>query len=298
MMSSTSDNEARWLFTPDKLSLTPSTKRGMTIQEELAHRQTAACLIRKIGLKLKESCKRPSGLCIDTAMVYMHRFYMFHSFQKYPAHVMAPCTLFLAAKVEETPIKLEYVIKTTHMIKDPNAPSLTDKVYEELQQELITNENLLLQTLGFDLIVAHPHTSVITCGDLVGAPKTVTKLAYELATNSLHFTTMCLRYKPTTVACICLHMAFKRFSLSIPQSKEGKDWWNYLDPNLKFETIDEVTKEFVAVIEKCRKAFNKWVSVKNQQPESVEGKLGAGNCGASANSSTSVARATGSNSSK
>lgn len=296
MMASTSDNQSRWLFSADKLSLTPSIKRGMSEHEELTHRQIAACLIRKIGLKLKESCKRPSGLCIDTAMVYMHRFYMFHSFQKYPAHSMAPCALFLAAKVEETPIKLEYVIKTSHMIKDPNAPPLTEKMYEELQRELIANENLLLQTLGFDLIVAHPHTSVITCGDLVGAPKTVTKLAYELATNSLHFTTMCLKYKPTTVACICLHIAFKRFSLSIEQSKEGKDWWSYLDPNLKFETIDEVTKEFVAIIEKCKKAFNKWVSVKNQPAESVD-KIGSGSCGSSTNLTTSATRATNSNSS-
>lgn len=271
----------------------------MTEQEELVHRQTAACLIRKIGLKLKEYHKRPSGLSLDTAMVYMHRFYMFHSFQKYPAHTIAPCALFLAAKAEETPIKLEYVIKTTHIIRlssnegglTSNAPSLTDKQYEELQRELITNENLLLQTLGFDLIVAHPHTSVITCGDLVGVSKTVTKLAYELATNSLHFTTMCLRYKPTTVACICLHMAFKSFSLSIERSKEGKEWWNYLDPNLRRETIDEITKEFIAIVERCKKAFNKWISVKNQQPESVESR-------SSSNSSTnhSTTRNTNSNS--
>ena len=295
-MSSVKDNENRWLFPSKELSLTPSIKRGMTEQEELTHRQNAAGLIRKIGLKLKESCKRPSGLCIDTAMVYMHRFYMFHSFQKYPAHSIAPCSIFLAAKVEETPIKLEYVIRTTHMINNPTASQLSDRMYEELQQELITNENLLLQTLGFDLIVAHPHTSVITCGDLVGVPKTVTKLAYELATNSLHFTTMCLRYKPTTVACICLHMAFKRFSLSIERSSEGRDWWNYLDPNLKYETIDDITKEFVAIIEKCRKAFNKWVTVRNQQTESVESNRGTSNHGSSTNSTTSTARATSSNS--
>lgn len=264
MMSTISSNQSRWLFPSDRLKHTPSINRGMSEHEELTQRQTAAGLIRKIGLKLKESCKRPSGLCIDTAMVYMHRFYMFHSFQKYPAQTMAPCALFLAAKVEETPIKLEYVIKTSHMIQNPSAPPLTEKRYEELQRELIANENLLLQTLGFDLIIAHPHTSVITCGDLVGASKTVTKLAYELATNSLHFTTMCLKYKPTTVACICLNMAFKGFSLSIEQSKEGKDWWNYLDPDLKFDTIEEVTKEFLAIIEKCKKAFNKWLSVKNQ----------------------------------
>lgn len=290
-MSHNSDKEPKWLFTPERLGSTPSIRLGMKEEEELSHRQATACLIRKIGLKLKESIKRPSGLCIDTAMVYMHRFYMFHSFQRYPAHTIAPSAIFLAAKVEETPIKLEYVIKTTHMIRDPKAPPPTAKQNEELQQELITNENLLLQTLGFDLIVVHPHTSVISCGDMVGVPKTVTKLAYELATNSLHFTKMCVKYKPTTVACVCLHIAFKRFQLSIPQSSEGRDWWYYLDTNINLETINEITNEFIAIIDKCKKAFNKWVSVKNQQPDSVES-----NHGSSSNISTTTARATSSNS--
>lgn len=265
MMSSINDNENRWLFPPEKLRSTPSIRLGMTEQEELAQRQQAASFIRKLGLNLKTNCQRPSGLCIDTAMVYMHRFYMFHSFQKYPIHAIASCALFLAAKVEETPIKLELIIKTAYMIKEPCAPVIQvgDPLYDDLQKELIVNENLLLQTLGFDLIVVHPHTSVIHCGDLVGVQKFVTKLAYELATNSLHFTTMCLKYKPTTVACICLHMAFKSESLSIPRSAEGKDWWKYLDPNLTSETIDSITKEFVAIIDKTKKAFNKWVTAKN-----------------------------------
>lgn len=288
IMSSVSDKDmSRWLFPAEKLNLTPSIKCGMTNHEELAHRQTAACLIRQIGSKLKESCKRPSGLCMNTAMVYMHRFYMFHPFQKYPAHKIASCALFLAAKVEETPVKLEYVIKTTHMIKDPNAPSLTDKLYEQLQQELITNENLLLQTLGFDLIVSHPHTHVVTCGELVSLPKLVTRLAYELATNSLHFTTMCLRYKPTIVASICIHMAVRSNDYIIPESKEGKDWYYYIDPNLTIDTIDNTLKEFLASIANCKKAFNKWLSV-NQQLES--------NSGSSTNSTTTTARATSSNS--
>lgn len=258
-------DEPKWLFSQEELNLTPSIRMGLSVSEELYHRQTAAGLIRKIGMKLKESCKRPSGLSIDTAMVYMHRFYMFHSFQRFPAQVMAPCAIFLAAKVEETPIKLEYVIKTSQMFIDPNSPPLSDREKEQLQQELISNENLLLQTLGFDLIIEHPHTSVIKCGDLVNAPRAVTKLAYELATNSLHFSKMCLKYKPTTVASVCLHMAFKSKDLKVDLSKEGKEWWNYLDPDIQLETIEEITIEYVATIDRCKKAFNRWMSVNNQQ---------------------------------
>lgn len=253
------DTQKRWFYTAEQLKQSPSIKRGMTEAEELLQRQMTAQMIRQIGQELRKSCKRPSGLCINTAMVFMHRFYMFHSFQRYPPHVMAPCCVFLAAKSEETPVKLEYVIKTAHMIRNPQASSLSEISYERAKSELIMNENLLLQTLGFDLVVHHPHTSVIKCGDLVGAPKAVTQLAYELVTNSLHFSKMCLRYEPTSVACVCLFMAFKRYSLSIPKSKEGKEWWNYLDPKIDNDTIQSIMKEYVAIIEHCKRQFNKWM---------------------------------------
>ena len=55
-------------------------------------------------------------LCINTAIVYMHRFYMFHSFTKFLRNPIASCALFLAAKVEEQPRKLEHVIRVAHMI--------------------------------------------------------------------------------------------------------------------------------------------------------------------------------------
>lgn len=33
----------------------------------------------------------------------------------------------------------------------------------EQAQELINNENILLQTLGFDVAIDHPHTQVLKC---------------------------------------------------------------------------------------------------------------------------------------
>ena len=34
-------------------------------------------------------------------------------------------------------------------------------------QELVSNENILLQTLGFDVAIDHPHTHVVKCCQLV-----------------------------------------------------------------------------------------------------------------------------------
>jgi cyclin T len=48
----------------------------------------------------------------------MHRFYVFHSFTNFPWHQMAAAALFLAAKVEEQPRKLEYVIRVANMCRN------------------------------------------------------------------------------------------------------------------------------------------------------------------------------------
>ncbi len=45
---------------------------------------------------------------------------MFHSFTKFHRNPIAACALFLAAKVEEQPRKLEHVIRVAHMILFPN----------------------------------------------------------------------------------------------------------------------------------------------------------------------------------
>lgn len=94
-----------------------------------------------------------SQLTINTAIVYMHRFYMHHSFTKFHRNVsipscislvyslvcvkinfiifivqiISPTTLFLAAKVEEQPRKLEHVIKVVHACLNPQESPLDTK---------------------------------------------------------------------------------------------------------------------------------------------------------------------------
>ena len=44
--------------------------------------------------------------------------------------------------------------------------SLVNLMYYQAQ-ELVSNENILLQTLGFDVAIDHPHTHVVKCCQLV-----------------------------------------------------------------------------------------------------------------------------------
>lgn len=54
----------------------------------------------------------------------MHRFYMFHPFTRFHRNSIAPAALFLAAKVEEQPRKLEHVIKVAYHCLFREQPAL------------------------------------------------------------------------------------------------------------------------------------------------------------------------------
>ncbi|PNF27182.1 hypothetical protein B7P43_G07853 [Cryptotermes secundus] len=210
----------------------------------------------------------------------MHRFYVFHSFTQFHRNAMAAAALFLAAKVEEQPRKLEHVIKVAHMCLNRDQPSLDTKSekYLEQAQDLVFNENVLLQTLGFDVAIDHPHTHVVRCCHLVRASKDLAQTSYFMASNSLHLTTMCLQYKPTVVACFCIHLACKWSNWEIPQSNEGKDWFWYVDKTVSLEQLEQLTAEFLVIFDKCptklkRKIMSISASQNTTLPPAISGSL-------------------------
>ncbi|XP_030385298.1 cyclin-T [Scaptodrosophila lebanonensis] len=230
-----------WYFSSDQLANSPSRRCGIKSDEELHYRQLTAYLIQEMGQRLQVS-----QLCINTAIVYMHRFYAFHSFTHFHRISMASASLFLAAKVEEQPRKLEHVIRAANKCLPPT----TEQNYADLAQELVFNENVLLQTLGFDVAIDHPHTHVVRTCQLVKACKDLAQTSYFLASNSLHLTSMCLQYRPTVVACFCIYLACKWSRWEIPQSTEGKHWFYYVDKSVSLELLKQLTDEFISIYEK------------------------------------------------
>ncbi|XP_062127868.1 cyclin-T [Drosophila sulfurigaster albostrigata] len=230
-----------WYFSNEQLGNSPSRRCGIKCDDELHYRQMTAYLIQEMGQRLQVS-----QLCINTAIVYMHRFYAFHSFTHFHRNSMASASLFLAAKVEEQPRKLEHVIRAANKC----LPQTTEQSYADLAQELVFNENVLLQTLGFDVAIDHPHTHVVRTCQLVKACKDLAQTSYFLASNSLHLTSMCLQYRPTVVACFCIYLACKWSRWEIPQSTEGKHWFYYVDKSVSLELLKQLTDEFIAIYEK------------------------------------------------
>ncbi|KAI9587221.1 cyclin-T isoform X1 [Glossina fuscipes] len=239
------DKDSMWYFTSEQLANSPSRQQGISADQELSYRQMTAYLIQEMGQRLQVS-----QLCINTAIVYMHRFYAFHSFTHFHRNGIAAASLFLAAKVEEQPRKLEHVIKAANKCLNQPISSTTDNNYMEQATDLVFNENVLLQTLGFDVAIDHPHTHVVKTCQLVKACKDLAQTSYFLASNSLHLTSMCLQYKPTVVACFCIYLACRWSRWEIPQSTEGKHWFHYVDETVTMDLLKQLTEEFIAIYEK------------------------------------------------
>merc|ERR1711963_1213404 len=266
----------RWYFSESQLRNTPTVRGGLALEKELSYRQQAANFIQDMGQRLEVT-----QLCINTAIVYMQRFYMFHSFTRFHRNSIASAALFIAAKVEEQPRKLEHVIKIAHMCLHRGQPQLDvrSEAYQEQAQELVTNENILLQTLGFDVAIDHPHTHVVKCCQLVKAAKELAQTSYFMATNSLHLTTMCLRYSPTIVACVCIHLACKWSNYKIPLSAQGKAWYTYVDPNATSELLESLTTEFLTIFERCPSRLKKKIMASTQATKDEEDRRARTNKG-------------------
>lgn len=251
------ENDDCWYFTKEQLKNTPSRKHGIDMSRELSYRQQASNFIQDMGQRLQLS-----QLCINTAIVYMHRFYYFHSFTEVHRNKLSISALFLAAKIEEQPRKLEHVIKVAHACLHKDAPQLDvrSEAYSEKMYEVVSHEYILLQTLGFRLAIEHPHTYVVKVCQLVKACKDLAQTSYIMATTSLHLTTMCLQYKPTIVACVCIHLACKWSNYMIQPCTEGHDWFYYVDRSITLRLLEELTQDFITVLETSPHRFKKKVS--------------------------------------
>ncbi|XP_051914328.1 cyclin-T-like isoform X2 [Hippocampus zosterae] len=225
----------KWYYSRQEIDNNPSRRAGLDPDKELSYRQQAANLLQDMGQRLNVS-----QLTINTAIVYMHRFYMVQSFTRFHRNVISPAALFLAAKVEEQPRKLEHVIKVAHACLNPQEPSpdVRSDAYLQQAQDLVILESIILQTLAFEITIDHPHTHVVKCTQLVRASKDLAQTSYFMATNSLHLTTFCLQYSPPVVACVCIHLACKWSNWEIPVSTDGKHWWEYVDPTVTLKLLD------------------------------------------------------------
>ncbi|KAL7642938.1 UNVERIFIED_CONTAM: hypothetical protein RMT77_006227 [Armadillidium vulgare] len=235
----------KWYFTKKQLNNSPSRKCGVPAQKELSYRQQGAKFIQILGQRLNVR-----QLVINTAIVYMHRFYMFHSFTKFHRYAIAQAAFFLAAKAGEQIRQKEQVIRVAYFVLFNTHIDRKSKIYSDMIEELITNEDILVQTLGFEFDVQHPHPLVVKFFRQIKEQSKLAEMSYFMATNSLHMTTFCLQYRPAVVACMCIHFVCKWSNHKITSSKEGENWFSNVEPSVTLKLLENLTSEYLDVLDK------------------------------------------------
>lgn len=175
------DKNSRWLFTKEQIINSPSRKYNIDYEKEIKYRHSVSGFIQDLGQSLKLT-----QLCINTAIVYMHRFYMFHSMTKFDKYKIGMACLYLSAKTEETPQRIDTVINKAYrfLYKKEGPPTPSPERYSKMYEELLSHENILLMTLGFDVRINHPHLIMIKACELIKANKELKVTSYFLASNS------------------------------------------------------------------------------------------------------------------
>ncbi|XP_044591513.1 cyclin-T1-like [Cotesia glomerata] len=165
-----------------------------------------------------------SQSCIDTATVYMHRFYAYHPQSEFEKCSVACAVLFLAAKIKGTAVSPEMVIKTMRQCLNKNLRQVDiySEDFRKKVSKLITDELILQATLGSVTEIKTPHRYVFAFCQKLNVSKEFLRLADKIATHCLQLTSMCLRFTPKDIAVFCVHLTNKWSQFKIQNTIDGR----------------------------------------------------------------------------
>ncbi|XP_063685528.1 cyclin-K-like isoform X2 [Bolinopsis microptera] len=236
----------KWMFDKKKLRQTPSQSDGVDYLTEI--------LYRKEGAKFIQAAVKELRLTHDTmatGCVFFHRFFMFHSFEKFNRWVMAASCLFLAGKVEETPKLSKDIVRTAkHLLSKEQFTAFALNPVDEM----LLYEKILLQTVKFDFNIIHPYKFILKYAKQFRGEKNrksdVVQMAWNYCNESF-CTPVSLHYTPDVIAGALLTLSAKRckFSISLSKDVEKDDlyeqidapWWGYLiESSTSVDDIEEI----------------------------------------------------------
>lgn len=246
------EQEAQWLFTDAELANTPSIQDGMTQAEEKDLRAKGVNFIVQVGILLKLP-----QLTLSTAAIFFQRFLMraslkstrdgipkLHHFQS------AATALFLATKVEESCRKMKEIVLACCRVAQKNPNLVIDEQSKDFwrwRDCILYNEDVLLETLCFDLTVESPHRQLFDMLKGYGMEhnKRLRNAAWAFVTDSVN-TQLCLLCNSRTIAVAAFYNACKYSEVQLPDDVKGRPWWEAMHvrlPDVR-KTVDYMAVHF------------------------------------------------------
>lgn len=249
------EQEAQWLFTDAELANTPSIQDGMTQAEEKDLRAKGVNFIVQVGILLKLP-----QLTLSTAAIFFQRFLMRASLKsardgipKLHHYQSAATALFLATKVEESCRKMKEIVLACCRVAQKNPNLVIDEQSKDFwrwRDCILYNEDVLLETLCFDLTVESPHRQLFDMLKGYGMEhnKRLRNAAWAFVTDSVN-TQLCLLCNSRTIAVAAFYNACKYSDVQLPDDAKGRPWWEAMHVRLSDvrKTVEYMSAHFDAM---------------------------------------------------
>ncbi|KAI9796246.1 MAG: hypothetical protein M1833_006415 [Piccolia ochrophora] len=229
--------ESQWVFTLDDLQRTPSGLDGMPLDQERENRGKGVNFITQVGIMLKLP-----QLTLATAAVFLHRFFMRHSMVDKPGkpgyhyYATAATCLFLSTKVEENCRKMRELIIACARVAQKNPALVIDeqsKEYWRWRDTILHNEDVLLETLCFDLTLEAPYKTLYNYLHRFGEQDNrALRNAGWAFLNDSQTTMLSVLYPSRTIAAAALYCSAKHVDAAFADTPDGRAWWEVLGVSL------------------------------------------------------------------
>ena len=201
---------------------------------------------------------------IGTAIVYLHQYSRRHSFRYFDKFLVGTTALFLASKVENSPVSLEKIIRlyysSEQKVKRIQNTQMTEHKLFQYKEKFCEAEAQILRDIGFDVevILPYPYFDAF-CQYFASAENSgpnelnqqqkimmekqkqnenalFFKIAYNFCNDSLK-TPVCLFYHPALIATACIYMTHIYLKTTLPHN-----WFKLLHPDIEFSVIKEIAQ--------------------------------------------------------
>ncbi|EEB06174.1 P-TEFB associated cyclin [Schizosaccharomyces japonicus yFS275] len=230
------DYSSQWIIKKEQLNCTPSVLDKIPLQQEEIQRSKGCSFIINVGTKLK----LPQST-LATANIFLHRFYLRHSLKEYHYYDIAATCIFLACKVEDTNRKVRDIVVYCAKVAQKNLDLEIDeqtKEYWKWRDAILYTEEVLLDSLCFDLTLLHPYEQIRSlASQFAPESKDLTKIAWTYLNDSTRSIT-CLLHPSYVLAAASFAYALRKTKTTPIVKEDGTTWMQEM--NVTQEQIDDV----------------------------------------------------------
>jgi transcription initiation factor TFIIIB Brf1 subunit/transcription initiation factor TFIIB len=201
--------------------------------------------------------------------MFLHRFYMRFSLREYHYYDIGATSLFLATKCDENVKSLRSIVVECCKTAQKNEQLIVDeqsKEYWRWRDVLLYNEELLLEALCFDLVIAHPYQDLRQYWKRLGGGTELRKCAWAFV-NDAYRTRVVLMYKPHIIAAAALYFGSVFTGTQFAET-EGEPWWQTL--NVDLAQCEEVVMVMIELFETAPNLVNNGIDFKDQAKKGGE----------------------------